>query len=224
MPRVSLRCAAAAALWAAACGQSQPVVVQQGATSSCAGCHTAPGEGPPFRDQTGSIDPGRLTVGAHDAHLHGDLSSNVTCGDCHIVPRRVTDPGHMDTLPPATVQFGGLATTGGADPKYVNQGCAATYCHGNFFGGNRTNTPTWLGGESAALCTACHGQPPPTGRHPEHLAAGIRCDQCHGPLIASTHVNGVVDVSLPQFDPKFKTCAQACHGPRSWPGVGDAGK
>ena len=141
-----------------------------------------------------------------------------------MVPQAVSDPGHLDAVPPATVHFGGLAVTGGASPVYVNQGCAATYCHGNFFGGNRSNAPAWLGGASATACTACHGLPPATGRHPEHLVAGIRCDQCHGPLLASTHVNGRVDVALPQFDPQFKTCAQACHAPRSWPGPNDAGK
>ncbi|HEX9243599.1 MAG TPA: CxxxxCH/CxxCH domain-containing protein [Anaeromyxobacter sp.] len=218
--------AVAAALFAAGCGQPQTVSSPVGSASSCAGCHTAPGEGPPFRDQTGATDPHRLTVGAHDAHLHGNLSSNVTCGDCHTVPRRVTDPGHMDTVPPATVKFGGLALNGGADPRYVNQGCAATYCHGNFFGGNRTNTPAWLGDASAAACTACHGLPPSTGRHEKHvLDEGISCDQCHGPLFPATHVNGKVDVALAVWDPKYKTCqAMKCHGARSWPGPDDAGK
>jgi hypothetical protein len=37
-----------------------------------------------------------------------------------------------------------------------------------------------------------------------------------------THVNGVVDVPLSVFNPQDKTCAQACHGPRSWPVPSDA--
>jgi hypothetical protein len=35
-------------------------------------------------------------------------------------------------------------------------------------------------------------------------------------------VNGLVDVVLPAYDRRFKTCGQACHGPRAWPGEGDA--
>lgn len=214
--------AAAAAFALAACGEGRVAQAPLAASSDCASCHTAPGEGPPFRDQTGSTDLSRRTVGAHDAHLHADLAAPLSCGDCHRVPQKINDPGHLDAVPPATVQFGPLARTGGASPTYSGFGCQASYCHGSFPGGNRTNAPGWLGGAAAGQCGTCHGLPPPSGRHPEHAAQGIRCDQCHGPFLQTTHVNGTVDVALPAFDPKFKTCAQACHGPRSWPGLNDA--
>jgi predicted CxxxxCH...CXXCH cytochrome family protein len=213
---------AAAAFALAACNEARVAQSPLGADSSCAGCHTAPGEGPPFRDQTGSTDTNRVTVGAHDAHLHPELSSPFSCGECHKQPEKVGDPGHLDTIPPGTVQFGPLAHTGGANPTYVRFGCQAVYCHGNFRGGNRSNAPSWLGGAAVGQCGTCHDLPPPSGRHQIHFSVGVRCDQCHGPLLEATHVNGVVDVALPVYDPQFKTCAQACHGPRSWPGPNDA--
>ncbi len=145
----------------------------------------------------------------------------------------MNDPGHLEAIPPATVQFGALARTGGAAPVYhQGDGCSASYCHGNFPGGNRSNTPAWLGGPAAALCGSCHALPPPSGRHALHFDAGVRCDQCHGPFLQASHVNGTVDVALtPQpgqplpdaYNRQFKTCAQACHAPRSWPAPGDAG-
>jgi predicted CxxxxCH...CXXCH cytochrome family protein len=216
--------AAAAAFALAACGDARVAQTPLAAASDCASCHTAPGEGPPFRDQTGSTDVNRLTVGAHDAHLHAELATPLSCGDCHKVPQKVSDAGHLDTLPPATVQFGPLARTGGANPRYSGTGCQASYCHGNFPGGTRANTPTWRGGAAVGACGTCHGLPPPSGRHPEHVAAGIRCDQCHGPFLQATHVNGTVDVALTVYNRQFKTCGQACHGPRSWPGEGDASR
>jgi predicted CxxxxCH...CXXCH cytochrome family protein len=215
--------AVVAAFALAACGKAREAQSPLAAQSDCASCHTAPGEGPPFRDPTGSTDVNRLTVGAHDAHVHAELTEPLSCGECHKVPQAVGDPGHLDALPPATVQFGPLARTGGATPTYTNvgpnPGCQASYCHGNFPGGNRTNAPSWRGGAAVGQCGTCHGLPPPTGAHPEHAAAGVRCDQCHGSFLQATHVNGTVDVPLTVFDRKSLTCAQACHVPRSWPAV-----
>src|SRR6266542_2624421 len=154
----------AAAVALAACGEPRVVEAPSGGTSGCASCHTAPGEGPPFRDQTGSTDPGRLTVGAHDAHLHGDIVASISCDECHTVPRTIADSGHLQDSP-GDIRFGPLPRTGGAQPRYEATGCAASYCHGNFPGGNADNTPRWLGGRSAALCGSCHALPPATGQH-----------------------------------------------------------
>ena len=221
MARVGSWGAAAAAAFAlAACGQARVAQTPLAAQSDCSSCHTGPGAPPPFRDQTGSTDPNRLTVGAHDAHLHPDLTEPLACDNCHKVPQRVTDPGHLDALPPDIVQFGALARTGGANPVFQNNGCAASYCHGNFPGGNQANAPSWLGGAAAGACGTCHGLPPQTGEHQTHVSAGIRCDQCHGPFLTSTHVNGVVDVALPAWNAQSQTCAAACHEPRSWKGGG----
>lgn len=217
--------AAAAAFALAACGDARVAQTPLAGESGCASCHAAPGEAPPFRDQTGSTDPRRLTVGAHDAHLHPRFSAPVACGDCHRVPQRVNDPGHLESQPPGeAVPFGPLARTGGANPTYGPSGCQASYCHGNFQGGNRSNAPQWLAGSAAIGCGSCHDVPSPTGRHPQHSAAAVRCDECHGRFVPATHLNGTVDVVLPAYDRRFKTCGQACHAPRAWPGEGDASR
>jgi predicted CxxxxCH...CXXCH cytochrome family protein len=222
MGRLGWGTAVAAALALAACSDTRVAETPLAGQSSCAGCHTAPGEGPPFRDQNGSTDPTKVTVGAHDAHLHPDLAPPLTCADCHRQPERVSDPGHLDTPPPGNVQFGARAQIGGAHPVYDGKGCAASYCHGNFPGGNRGNTPAWLGGGAAAICGTCHAIPPPSGRHPEHLAAAVSCDRCHGPILVETHADGMVDIALTTYNSQFKTCATLCHAPRSWPAPGDA--
>ena len=215
----SMWSAAVAVAWVlAGCGESRGLAAPSAGLGGCASCHTAPGEGPPFRDQTGSVDPVRLTVGAHDAHLHGDLVSSISCGECHTVPRTVTDPGHLDDSP-GDIRFGPLARTGGASPTYVATGCAATYCHGNFPGGNAGNAPKWLGGTAAAICGTCHGVPPSSGRHSDHSGlVDVTCTTCHGTFLQATHVNGTKDVALPAWNAGTRSCGQACHEPRNWDG------
>jgi len=214
--RSSWGVALAAACALAGCGESRPAAAQLAGEGGCASCHTGPGEAPPFRDQTGSIDPKRLTVGAHDTHLHGALSASISCGECHTVPRTVTDPGHLEDSP-GDIHFGPLARTGGASPTYVATGCAASYCHGNFPGGNASNTPHWLGGAIEGQCGTCHGIPPSSGRHANHSGQpDITCPTCHGTFLQATHVNGVKDVPLPAWNAGTRSCGQACHDPRTW--------
>jgi hypothetical protein len=197
---------------ALACGQAQVTEAPTGAASGCASCHTAPGEGPPFRDRTGSTDSNRLTVGSHNVHLAPIVSGVVACGSCHHVPKAVNQPGHMDAPPDEVVQFGGLAKTGGVNPVWNGSSCAASYCHGNFPGGNTNNTPTWLPAASTTqvACGTCHGVPPPTGQHQLHFSNGVDCAKCH-PFKPETHVNGVKDVSIPSWDATARTCAASCH-------------
>ena len=219
MGRVSIW-AAAAALGMWGCGDAQNVVGLAG-SATCSACHSGPGDPPPFRAPGGSTNPNQLSVGAHTPHLNGGLTSNITCSDCHIVPSVVNQPGHLDATPPSDIVFGGLARTGGVNPQYVATGCAATYCHGNFPGGNRSNAPKWLGGIAAGACGTCHDLPPATGQHLFHVGIGIGCEGCHGPLARDTHVNGVVNVVLSPpaaWQPATSSCAtQACHGgPRNW--------
>jgi predicted CxxxxCH...CXXCH cytochrome family protein len=211
--------AAAVACALAGCGESRsaPAAITQ---AGCAGCHSAPGEGPPFRDPSGSTDQGRITVGAHDAHLNGNISAPIACSECHTVPRTIGDPGHIEDSPD-DLRFGPLARTGGASPTYTPPGCATVYCHGSFAGGNGANAPTWLAGAAAAACGTCHGLPPATGRHAEHVGVQVggtpvTCNTCHGPVGNPTHVNGIKNVVITNWDPEFRTCAQACHQPRAW--------
>lgn len=216
--------AAAIACALAGCNESRPIAAGLNSEGGCVGCHSGPGEAPPFRDQTGSTDPNRLTVGAHDAHLHTNLTAPISCAECHTTPRAITDPGHLEDSPD-DIRFGPLASTGGASPAYVAPGCAAVYCHGNFPGGNRGNTPSWIGGAGDAECGACHWFPPTTvaatGRHAEHVGVAFQgtaltCNTCHGPVAPETHLNGVKNVILTNWDPQFRTCALACHQARAW--------
>ncbi len=193
---------------------------------------------PPLGTQgeTATTEP---AVGAHQSHLtapHG-LSSAVACTECHTVPADISSPTHVNGA--VDIAWGTLATTGGVSPTFVaaTPGCAATYCHGNFVGGNNA-TPTWtdVGNAATLACTTCHGITgnatgiePRTGRHPtnwaDHEFMGNRCQYCHStvasastatatPTVLSTgkalHVNGTKDVSFSgggNWDPVNKTCS-----------------
>jgi predicted CxxxxCH...CXXCH cytochrome family protein len=218
--RVGAVGAALAIAWVlAGCGESQPGAAQI-AQPGCAGCHSAPGEGPPFRDPAGSTDRGRISVGAHDAHLNGNISAPISCSECHTVPRILGDPGHLESSP-EDLRFGTLARTGGTDPAYAAPTCSSVYCHGSFPGGNAGNAPGWLAGAAAARCGSCHGLPPATGRHAEHVGVQtggnpVTCNTCHGPVGNPTHVNGVKDLVITSWNAEFRTCARACHDARAW--------
>lgn len=223
MRRVASSWAAFAALVAlaaiAGCGDARPAAAPLAGESGCSSCHSGPGEAPPFRDQTGSTDPARLTVGAHDAHLHPTVTAPLACAECHTTPRAVADPGHLDESP-GDLSFGTLARTGGASPTYTTPTCSTVYCHGTFPGGN-AQEKLWVGGAAKAVCGSCHDLPPPTGRHELHEGRsfegeGITCATCHGPTVAATHVNGIRDVVLEVWDAQFGACAQACHQARNW--------
>lgn len=70
-------------------------------------------------------------------------------------------------------------------------------------------------------CTGCHTIPPSTGQHAAHATEG--CGTCHGAgyssttVAAGTHANGTVDLaSGAGWDRATSSCANACHGTRSW--------
>lgn len=192
---------------------------------ACWSCHGTPGDAAPPRalerkgdqaDRVATTDPG---VGAHTAHMHAKLSSQITCDACHVVPAAVFVPGHMDGDDKATVTFGALALAGGATPTYdaAKGTCASSYCHGGTLKSNtQTNAaplaaPKWTQVDgSFAACGACHGAPP-AAPHPK----GDDCGQCHAATVAigqkitftSKHIDGKVDVVLASN----ADCA-ACHG------------
>jgi predicted CxxxxCH...CXXCH cytochrome family protein len=163
-------------------------------------------------------------VGAHQAHVNraGGLTTPLQCSECHVVP---TSTLHKNGV--VDIQFGGRAIAGGAAPTFsaTTLTCAATYCHGNFDGGNRA-TMTW--DKPGTTCATCHGDPPLTGRHGRHvLEKGIACGSCHGTgysptsVRPSTHVNGVKDVGgagtlINSWSAATQSCAPACHGQQSW--------
>jgi len=109
----------------------------------------------------------------------------------------------MDTPLPAEVQFGTLATTGGATPAWdtTKLACATTYCHGSLEGGGNP-APSWTAGQPM-VCGSCHGLPPSKSRSGTvHPAANLsECVTCHPAVVDKSgsitnparHVNGTVD-------------------------------
>lgn len=163
----------------------------------CDLCHGADGDPSPPPDTSGNTQRSEITVGAHDAHVHGNVfSDGVPCGSCHVVPAATGDAGHIDAAP-AEVPFGGLALTDGATPTWDRNGlgtCSGTYCHSGRPGG-RTPVPEWTGATDRS-CQACHGAPPPSP-HPQDSA----CEGCHGAVAGpgftlvdlQRHIDGTLD-------------------------------
>ena len=176
---------------------------------TCSSCH---GDGSrsgddltkaaPPADLSGSTDVTSLGVGAHQTHISGgQVSRPVPCGECHIVPSKVNDPGHVDDWNTAEVTFSGAAIVAGHTPNWNRQtaSCTDSWCHGPVTSGNVS--PVWNDPNVALTCTNCHGLPPPdphpqVGQNP--LVA--QCWICHtnitqgfGFVNRSLHVNGTVD-------------------------------
>jgi predicted CxxxxCH...CXXCH cytochrome family protein len=190
---------------------------------NCATCHGSTNPAPP-RDLAKNESSDLPGVGAHQVHLLGGntvSSTQLACGQCHVVPGSVYVPGHVDTdLPAEVMMSGGLAqadpTPPGGSPTYDTQTstCASTYCHGNwslskassanqfaFTADEMTGasySPLWTGGGTEIECATCHGSPP-TG----HVAATLsECGGCHSGIVdpdgsisnTELHMNGKVNV------------------------------
>lgn len=142
-------------------------------------------------------------VGAHQSHVRDEiLHGHLDCAECHIVPTKVDDPGHMDSDLPAEITYGELARTEGAEPFWDTEHlqCRNVYCHGSFQYGSRDNAPIWTEvGTGQAACGTCHDLPPPseTG-HPQL----DQCSACHPSVVdenrdfkdLALHINGKPDV------------------------------
>lgn len=176
-------------------------------TLACDSCHGSNGNPAPPKDTQGNQNTSARGVGAHRSHLTPSTwHAEVTCDDCHTVPTRFDDPGHMGVLP-AEVHFGATAQSRGAQPTWNGTTCSA-YCHGQTLdgGAGSNTTPTWttVNGTQAA-CGTCHALPP-GGPHPQNP----QCSTCHGAVIGpdggfvdgSLHINGQVEAQV--------TCG-SCH-------------
>jgi predicted CxxxxCH...CXXCH cytochrome family protein len=203
-------------------------------TLTCASCHGDGARSPthvnpllPAAPPTGTRGETLVTqraVGAHQAHLTvGRLGFVTPCTACHQPP---TAMDHANGA--VELAFSGLATQGGVTPVWDGTGCAATYCHGNFPGGTRGNTPAWTGTNQGA-CGTCHGLAPATGQHWTH--AGEECSGCHGTgyvgreattsVNAAIHLDGALQVGGPgslisTFSRVSRTCASDCHDVQTW--------
>ncbi|MBL8921232.1 MAG: hypothetical protein JNJ54_20380 [Myxococcaceae bacterium] len=177
-------------------------------TVDCKTCHGDTTSPAPPRDTTGNTSTSARGVGAHRSHLGPSAwHAEVTCDDCHTVPTRADDPGHLGLLP-AEVNFGASAQARGAQPTWDGARCS-TYCHGQTLdaGAGTNTTPMWnVVNGSQAACGTCHGRPP-GGTHPNNP----QCSTCHGAVIApdggfldpSLHINGLVEAQV--------ACG-SCHG------------
>jgi len=173
--------------------------------TACNACHGGENAAPPL-DVAGNARTTFDGVGAHQTHVLGtERSRAVPCGECHVVPGDVFDPGHMDTDRPAEVVFSGTASINGAMPVYENGTCGSTPCHGAVFpdghpsGGSNT-TPIWTRVDgSETTCGSCHSIPPP----PPHPLPTYPCSQCHGNIAEDLtftrpelHVDGIVTFAI----------------------------
>jgi predicted CxxxxCH...CXXCH cytochrome family protein len=170
---------------------------------ACTACHGTEGvgAGPPAA-LGGVTDPAHRGVGAHERHREPSVSLEVPCPECHLVPRRLDDPGHVDTEWPAEVGWGnGDIAKLRAEPFDADAQTCAVYCHSASGAGEPE--PSWTGGPMA--CTSCHGDPPP----PPHPEGDTACAECHaagGSANPTAHVDGVV-----QYDVEGVAC-ELCHG------------
>lgn len=204
------------------------VNVTGGGAQTCTSCHGSgsSNKAPPV-DTTGHTATSFRGVGAHQAHMNTNISANVSCVECHLVPSQITDPGHNDTALPAEIVFGTLAKKGNLTPVWNGTTCANVYCHGKFTGGLNVN-PVWttVNGTQAA-CGTCHARPPNTGEHRDDDHRNLSCSACHGSNYSSTsvriadHINGMKDVGGPgsqiqTWNATTKSCNPTCHETERW--------
>ena len=228
-PRPALLLAAMGLFAIGACDAARrqdPSAPAAASVDACTRCHGTSGSGnaAPPRSVGGATDTADVAVGAHQAHLkNGPFRAPVACGECHVVPSRVDDPGHMDGAH-ATVTFGALASSGGQTPSWdaAAATCSGVYCHGTTLpGGSLPNhAPRWtqVDGTQAA-CGTCHGIPPPASSgHPAVSGGATACAGCHPgtvkpdgsiDLAGGKHINGVVDLG--------GMACTSCHGDASRP-------
>ncbi len=229
----------------AACGGS-PAPTPLSANQGCSGCHgdssragVALDQAAPPRDARGGTEATLVTVGAHQAHLRG----NVACATCHAVPPE-GDRTHING-PFATVIFSGnLVGAQGAVVAPWNREAptCANYCHGASLPGGPRPEPVWTA-QGGLGCGACHSDQQTnavsTGLHALHLrfvAPLGTCAVCHGTGYAAgsvaapasgTHHDGLVELTPSvgwQAAPCVtgtRSCNSSCHttvtGCKPWP-------
>jgi predicted CxxxxCH...CXXCH cytochrome family protein len=210
--------AALAALAAAASG-CNPSPLSDGIARpyDCNSCHgsaanSEAARGAPPRGLHGVTATTEVGVGAHQLHLRNTaIRQAIACSECHVVPAKVEDPGHVDQ-PHATITWGPLASHG-TSPTWSREAasCSAVYCHGATLHGGREPSPVWtfaaeptFTGPFTEICATCHGWPPP----PPHTSI-TTCSSCHP---GTVHPDGTIDVAGGlHIDGKVDATCGACH-------------
>ena len=142
---------------------------------------------------------------AHSAHQNPRLTAPVACDSCHVVPRSVLEPRHLDGK--VTIALSGRSIDRGAQASWDGHACASVACHGARLVDPPPVVPVWTDSTGAArTCDACHRFPPT-----QHTAS-TSCDraECHGSEVVRVgadfsisdsgkllHVNGVIDLRPP---------------------------
>jgi predicted CxxxxCH...CXXCH cytochrome family protein len=163
--------------------------------SRCGACH---GQGDDPRPRTPS----------HELHHQTQLTREVTCEECHVVPETPSSPGHLDRaqITPADVVFGARANARAQPASYQAQTCRAIACHGAGLPEGIERALVW-DAPAAGGCGGCHGVPPAL-EHPQ--AKGCASLICHGeevtlggdpPAISaagrSPHIDGMIEAHGP---------------------------
>ncbi len=186
---------------------------EQGGVLACTTCHGAPGRAYPprdacfFPDARGVIDAHAAHAGPSDARAEG-----LPCATCHPTPAAgAFDATHANGHVEVFFDYARAGRTARFDAS--TKRCTGT-CHAR--GGTRPEI-TWTEAEKKAVCTDCHGAPPP-----DHYAGP--CTPCHHEADATgaalnhplLHLNGKVDLG----DGSGR-CG-ACHGSGDdpWPKTG----
>ncbi|MBU1170674.1 MAG: CxxxxCH/CxxCH domain-containing protein [Proteobacteria bacterium] len=168
---------------------------------SCTECHGNSENAAPPMSVNSEYDTSSVSVGAHQSHLHdGILKKALACEQCHLVPTRADQDGHMDESP-AEITWGTLAGTGNTAPLWDRTlgTCSNVYCHGATLSGGTNKIPTWtIVNDTQAACGTCHGNPP-TEAHP----AANQCQACHSGTVdqdgridvaGGLHIDGIIQV------------------------------
>jgi predicted CxxxxCH...CXXCH cytochrome family protein len=167
---------------------------------SCLSCHR---KGPTACTTCHRDGP---TSNAHTVHA----GRNVQCAECHTVPARWDDDGHIlhDGPGPAQVMFAPLAATTHAPadragaPSWDGATCSNVYCHGDALhaAGGAATRPRWDAPATGA-CDSCHASPPPGHARSD-------CASCHP--TSAPHIDGAVQVGR-------TTGCDGCHGTAASP-------
>ncbi len=167
------------------------------AGGTCASCHGDGASDPAPPAALGGItDRAYPGVGAHQVHLSPSRAVPVACSECHLVPRSIDAPGHLDTPWPAEVRWGELAGLR-AEPFEHDALTCTVYCHTAADAADPE--PSWTQ-PGPMLCTSCHGNPPDSRAHDRVTDS---CAPCHVRDAATQHVDGELQVI---------TVCGTCHG------------
>ena len=188
--------------------------VQFTPAGGCKSCHGSADNPAPPKDLAGNTETTVRTVGAHQTHLKDiQLSTRLSCSDCHPAVTSVDAPGHLDGT--TQIQFGDRAKLGGAQPMWNigNATCTSTYCHGATLDGGKATAPKWTRVDgSQNTCDSCHGMGPAKLRSGADHPSSQACWACHDTVNAAgvivkpgQHVDGIVQVS------SDGSC-NSCHG------------